>query len=599
MTENIVDSTSRPCDCGGTDFIQTAEGFVVCSICGLVQETAPAMEVPDTHVDPNFTRRVVQSTRVENNDYGSIINLKIDKAFLSDAKAKKLARTHYRNTVTRSNSVDIENRKILDRMIYELGIDARMADRARETLKIIQKNENMGRDSRKTQNSINVQYVGALLSVVDERVNLRENHAERIIEWITNATLDATCIETKTDKTINDVLERVKDIKCGFEEYFAIMRRIQSLETSKVEWIERVIKTARSRFYKMRYEIDGGVDFMKDEEKRVQFVLSQAGIDQYVKKILKLTDMLKGPGLVVDYLTYACATYVNAYYGKGVSFNIDSARMKKYLDYIERRCGFILRNDFDDEREIVADIIRPRIIIVDRNEFWDGVFNDDYDKVLEESLQFCEEIQRHDLDLIYSLITDRYNDVNYMMHVLRQMRREYIVDIIKLCPFMFIKDGMIEYSIYMTDLDKEIKVFLARGAAVKDVAGRAQFFIGRRRANRNSRDMYSLNVLIAKRDGSGDYLQWIPIGEVKEIVDFIYEQDGGVNPSDVVTTMIGLNFSFTTTGKKFTSSQRYKVYVTFQLLSENGFLKKSTNGFVAEKGIVETCRFIDSIEIKH
>lgn len=592
----VIERECTCCACGSRALLKTREGYTVCSKCGLVIDETPAFQNPDVFNSPDFPKKKVHAY-LTGSEYGSVINLGIDKMFR--ASARNLATTHQRNCVERKNQTDQSNRLILDSIVNDVGIDHRTAERAKDALKIIQKkSKDLCKESRRTRGFSNVLFIGALLSVIDKRVNIRETYTEGILKWITTSILESSCIGEKTSRMCVDVIGWVQERQMTIDDWKLVSNRINNLLGSMETRTENIIKQTRSTFNKFKNDIDDRVDFLRDDKKHVMFMLSKAGINLHVKKILKLLDMINEPGLPVEDLARACTSFVYAYYDKPAPFPNDS-RVKKSIELIERKCGFFLRDDTPDACK--ADIVRPRMIVTDRNEFWNEVFNDEYDKVLEATMQFCDEVSRNDLELILSLVTNRYIDMHYMKCMLREMRREHVLDLFKRAPFVAIDGNDIEYSAFITDIEKEMQSFLKNNAPTRTVPGaRTTIFIGTRRAKRMSRDMYSMNVMISKRDGSGEYMQWIPVGEVKEIVDFIYEQDRYMTAGDVVSCMMAKNFSFSTTGKAFTSNQRYKVYVTCQILNENGFFnKKEQYKYKPRVSIEEIYHFIDSIEIKN
>ena len=596
--------TEPTCECGSTDFYTTPDGFDVCRICGLVNNDERIEFEQNTYDSDKFNRQKATAKKVRagrDRDFGSVINLGKDIKFRNNKLANRLAKSQ-KYTVTRVNSTDVHNRNMLNVLLDEAEIDGITSTRARDVLTdVVELNDHLVKMARKTSNSINLSFLGALVSVIDERVNLECKHMEKILDWVIETTINAMNIDEKTQKTCDDVLKRASEKTINLDEYALIIHRLESIERSRLDWIERVEKSVRSKFARFRTEIDGSIDFLRNNKKKVTFLLSQAGVNQYIDKIIRLVEKTREPNLMIDYLTFACAATVYAYYGKTVDFNFRTQRMEKYMRYIENRCGFVIRDgELNDENGVVADIIRPLIIIIERNDIWEDVFNDEYDKALESTMAFCEEIRRHDLELIADIVAKRYYDINYVKYILKSEHRDEVFDIIEIAPFVNIdeKNGVIEYSGFIDDIEKEIKIFLRRGNAVEQ-NGNTKMWIGKRRGSRESKDEYSLNVLVKKKSGDGVWQQWIPVGEVKEIISFIFEQDAPISASSVTMQLVELGYTFNCTGSLFTKSHRCKIYTIFQLLRENMLLKKQGRGYATTVEIDDAIAFVDSIEVKH
>ena len=137
--------------------------------------------------------------------------------------------------------------------------------------------------------------------------------------------------------------------------------------------------------------------------------------------------------------------------------------------------------------------------------------------------------------------------------------------------------------------------FLRKGRAYQG-KNRARYFIGSRRKNRGSFDRYSLNVTIKKKDGSGEYDGWLPVGDAKEILNVIYDMEAN-SPMKAFNSMNG-NHVFQNSQKTFEKSSRCKIYFIFQMLEENGFATKKGRTFQMESTKDDVLKFIDSLEIK-
>ena len=589
------------CECGSTSFVKNGK-YTICSECGLVIDETPEMDNPKTWESKDFPRRKITSSIVYNErDYGSNIYLEIDSKFRNNSKIKRLAKMHKLHVKTHRNVVDIKNLKILEELIETLQIDDRTANRCRDALaEAVQSNKDLAMLSRRTYNSHNYVFLSSLVSIIDQRVNLKESYSKKIAEWAIDKTLQNINIDASINKITNDFLKIVKDEEMNLAGYVKIIDRLAAIDRDRVSWINQTKKNVMHRFNAFRRYIDSEINFLKNDEKLVKSIISR-NADQFNGKIFKLVSMVNAPGLILDYLVHACIAVVYAYYDKPVKFSIENSRIRKYLAYIHNRCGFEMRRGSESP---LAFIIRPRLVVESRNMFYDAVFNDEYDQILEDTMSFCDEIDREDLSVIYSIINEGIYDLRYIEHKIKSTGRDGTLEIFTRAPFLTVKDNMVSYSRFINDIKKEIKNFMTReNASTHRVEENIIVFIGTRRANRNNRDMYSINVLIKKRNGTGEYVHSFPVGECKEVIEHLYSIsrtiDEPITPRHVMRVLLDQDYIWRTTGRKVKPSHKYKVYMTFKILFESGYLEREQLGFVTSASLSDSINFIDSIEVKH
>ncbi len=207
----------------------------------------------------------------------------------------------------------------------------------------------------------------------------------------------------------------------------------------------------------------------------------------HVSKIIKLFDLVHeklGASSVPD-LAIACAAIVHAYYGRARRVNVLS-RHRKYIEMIEKITGFSLNGGIED-----AFKIRPEITIRDDNLYYRAVFDDEFDRLLDQTHEFVQSISSPDAEAIVDMIASMPRDVKSLQVIARGHGHEHLLEQIMSAPFINVtSNDEVTYPACFHDIMLEIREHVRRSTFTSTERCSCSFFLGNRK-----REIRSLNMV--------------------------------------------------------------------------------------------------------
>jgi hypothetical protein len=328
---------------------------------------------------------------------------------------KRAAIIHARETskflkIKRANA---RNKNMLGQMVVTMNVDDRVAAKAVEILdKISDDNDKggIGWESRRTVKGRNVVFLDALLAVVEEDLNVR----------------------------------------CRDDVYIAHAIKMSCMKHSK------------TCFHKFKFALKRVFVLGAEKEARVRDILGRAGIVRFVHKITRLLDYIQFNNL--ESAVMACARFVYTYYGE--SFRVQTS--KRYIAMIEAETGFKLV----ESRVLPKSnffIAKPGIVITDKNEAFDAIFNDEFDVVLERSLAFATAIGEEAVNRLLCLSRGSIDGKSAKFSLMScfsgmeyeelNERCEELVKVAFTAPFFSVSDNVIHPAAFIDDIAIEVAKF--------------------------------------------------------------------------------------------------------------------------------------------
>jgi hypothetical protein len=547
-----------------------ANGFRICKTCG-IEDPLPPFEDPATVENLDFKRHVTSEVVKGKTIKGTMITGNRDfRGSATNEQANFRLRRTQSQSSKKDNAIDRGNHKFIDEIGFYLGLGGASIKRA-STLydEFVAKHEDI---AHRTMNNINKILVLAIIAYSDDKINAGANRKKfiSVINEIESISSELKCIASKMRIATPAPIELTA--RNGI-----LQQRARDLCFDPI-----VIKSASNidakfkRFYSLvnrsfKASIDVEIDYCMNKNHVTRFH------DKITKIVMKYHDSLKLEPLVI-----AASTIVYAVY---------AARLQKSSMTIRRYMERIMNDlcvSFKEPESFVAR--RNSVYVIKETAFYNVIFNDEFDFVMNEVGSFLSDIGRANASKILDVINMSSTSINYC----RRFVSDDVMNALVQSPIARANNGAIAYSIHLSEIKRAIKDFLKpviieekplQSSDKKTVT----FCVGKRDANRPTQDDRSLNMVVT----SGDtelYTHWIQIKNAKEI---IRRTCAGATISAKL-----IRDQMIAAGMISESANPYKAYLIMAFLSKNDLVTKSGLVYNLKATVNEIIETIDNLPVR-